>query len=525
MSPEELAQQILAGDQFNRWQTLYREHQSPEAAWQEFLTEVFDTEDTFVLRSPSDNADEPLTFAVDLQEYDDIPDWIHAAPIGTYQHPVYGEIKLDNDKVIRMARNINTGVRGQDLDIDYEHKKRDGKAAGWVKKAQARENGLWLQVDWTDPAKQAIQNKEYRYFSPELADAWQHPQSGETYKDVVLGGALTNRPFLKGILPINLSEVIDTVELIDQFDYEGEDVTKLRDIPQSERKKRPSSDFAGKGRSFPIIKPADVAAAASSMGRAGSDNYDTATLKRNIIRIAKRKGSEFVAKLPESWKGNKSEEDDMDEFIKKLRETLGLSESDDEEAILNRVQEVSASGELVGQVRETLGLDEDGDLASTVKQLNETAGKKLEDETRRQKFAEEFPEEAKELEELARKTKENAVTKKMEEWARHPDSNLGIPPAIEEQVREYRMKLDDDQAMEFDKIMDTITHKGVVDFSEIGSGAPTEGGDAQDKLDRLIDKKMEEDSNLSVADAQSKVLEENPDLAKEWLNSAGGPSA
>lgn len=76
------------------------------------------------------------------------------------------------------------------------------------------------------------------------------------------------------------------------------DDTDLRDIPQAERDKMPASDFAGKGTSFPIRKPEDVMAAVHSIGRAGSDNYDAATLKRNIIRIAKRKGFP----LPEAWK-------------------------------------------------------------------------------------------------------------------------------------------------------------------------------------------------------------------------------
>jgi hypothetical protein len=75
-----------------------------------------------------------------------------------------------------------------------------------------------------------------------------------------------------------------------------------RAITQKERDALPESDFAGKGTSFPIKKPADVAAASKAIGRAGADNYDTDTLKANIIKIAKRKGAEFEAQLPEAWK-------------------------------------------------------------------------------------------------------------------------------------------------------------------------------------------------------------------------------
>lgn len=75
-----------------------------------------------------------------------------------------------------------------------------------------------------------------------------------------------------------------------------------RDIPAEEREDIESGDFAGKDRSFPIAKPEDVAAAASSIGRAGPDNYTTDELKARIIAIARRKGPAFEAKLPKAWR-------------------------------------------------------------------------------------------------------------------------------------------------------------------------------------------------------------------------------
>jgi len=79
-----------------------------------------------------------------------------------------------------------------------------------------------------------------------------------------------------------------------------------RFIAKSERDSADSSDFAGKGRSFPILKSGDVMAAVRSMGRAGSGNYSTDTLKRNIIRIAKKKG--WGKYLPKSWQDGDAKE-------------------------------------------------------------------------------------------------------------------------------------------------------------------------------------------------------------------------
>lgn len=72
-----------------------------------------------------------------------------------------------------------------------------------------------------------------------------------------------------------------------------------RFISKSERDAADSGSFAGKGKSFPILKPGDVMAAVRSMGRAGAANKSTGALKSSIIRIAKRKG--WAKYLPKAW--------------------------------------------------------------------------------------------------------------------------------------------------------------------------------------------------------------------------------
>jgi hypothetical protein len=74
-----------------------------------------------------------------------------------------------------------------------------------------------------------------------------------------------------------------------------------RFIAKSERDAADSSDFAGKGKSFPILKPGDVMAAVRSMGRAGASNSSPTNLKSRIIAIAKRKG--WTKYLPKAWQG------------------------------------------------------------------------------------------------------------------------------------------------------------------------------------------------------------------------------
>jgi hypothetical protein len=130
--------------------------------------------------------------------------WVHALPLGEYIHPVFGKISVTPDKVKRFADNVKNKVRGIDPSINYNHNNED-VASGWVKDAEPRDTGLWLFVEWTKNAVEKIKNKEYRYFSAEYHDKWKNAE-GQEVQDVLFGGALTNRPYMKNLLPINLSE-------------------------------------------------------------------------------------------------------------------------------------------------------------------------------------------------------------------------------------------------------------------------------------------------------------------------------
>lgn len=95
-----------------------------------------------------------------------------------------------------------------------------------------------------------------------------------------------------------------------------------RFIAKAERDAASADDFAGKGKSFPILKPEDVTAAAHSIGRAGSANMGPSGIKARIISIAKRKG--WTKQLPKAWQGDTAKESSVS------RETSGglkLSES------------------------------------------------------------------------------------------------------------------------------------------------------------------------------------------------------
>jgi Mu-like prophage I protein len=130
--------------------------------------------------------------------------WIHALPLGAYKHPVYGTVDITTDRAAKFVESVKTKIRGIEPSINYEHDNSSG-AAGWVKDAESRSDGVWLFVDFVPDAAAAVKDKKWRYFSAEFMDEWTDPQ-GVKHNDVIVGGALSNRPFMKNLVPINLAE-------------------------------------------------------------------------------------------------------------------------------------------------------------------------------------------------------------------------------------------------------------------------------------------------------------------------------
>jgi hypothetical protein len=159
--------------------------------------------------------------------------WVHALPLGSYKHPVYGTIDITPERAKNFEESVKSKVRGIDPSINYQHQG-DGEAAGWVKNAESRSDGLWLFVEWTSMAYQKLKEKAFKYFSVEYHDEWKDSQD-KVHKDIIFGGALTNRPFMKDLVPINLSEAtVDTaLELVSIISGTSvEDLKGGKGVPQ-----------------------------------------------------------------------------------------------------------------------------------------------------------------------------------------------------------------------------------------------------------------------------------------------------
>ena len=154
--------------------------------------------------------------AIKLADSGQVPKEVQVLRVGKFNHPRYGIFEITSQVLAEMKANFDAKVRGIDTAFDYFHES-DKEAAAWVNALELRENNqeLWAAVEWTPKAAQKLAERELRYFSPDFAFKWQDPESGNTFSNVLFGGGLTNRPFVKEMKAIIADE------------FKGETMTEL----------------------------------------------------------------------------------------------------------------------------------------------------------------------------------------------------------------------------------------------------------------------------------------------------------
>lgn len=130
---------------------------------------------------------------------------ITVAKTGTWKHPHYGEFKITKQVMADFVKHFKAKTRKVDIGIDVEHRSYNGYV-GWIKDMFIKGNATKAVVEWTRKGREALEEKTYKYFSPEIAFVYEDMETHETYNNVIIGGGITNRPYFKGMKPLLASE-------------------------------------------------------------------------------------------------------------------------------------------------------------------------------------------------------------------------------------------------------------------------------------------------------------------------------
>lgn len=169
-----------------------------------------------------------------LNRMDAVPNfrWMHVCPIGEHAWTSAdgGETimqVIDREACEAMARSYPLSIPNSRIDIDHESMDADKRTAavGWGRKAEVRDDGLWVEVEWNPDGHELISNKVYRFNSPVfprdgLVDL------GNGRKRVTKLGviALTNDPNLRGQKPLTnrrAQSADPTQQTKDNMDYKA----------------------------------------------------------------------------------------------------------------------------------------------------------------------------------------------------------------------------------------------------------------------------------------------------------------
>ncbi len=146
---------------------------------------------------------------------------------GKFRHPWYGVMSFDEKFFNNIIKNFEANIPNPEIAFDFKHQP-DWGAAAWIESLFVKRGNLFARASLTKKGRQSILDKEFRYFSIEYTDDYveylftenetKEGKKIETEKTVshgptILGGGLTNRPFIKGMGPVSLSETGEIIEM------------------------------------------------------------------------------------------------------------------------------------------------------------------------------------------------------------------------------------------------------------------------------------------------------------------------
>lgn len=181
-----------------------------------------------------------LAAAIDLPDSADAPEWVHLLPAADGEIHTYDQ--RGPYKVSDLASVITASMQSErGMPIDENHST-DLSAAvggaaparGWITELQARADGLWGKVRWTNAGKELMSDRAYRGISP----VFNHTADNVITR--VLRASLTNKPNLKGLTSLNMENPTMNLAAIAKATGLGDDATEEAIITAIGKLKTPS---------------------------------------------------------------------------------------------------------------------------------------------------------------------------------------------------------------------------------------------------------------------------------------------
>ena len=124
---------------------------------------------------------------------------------GKWKHERYGTFEVTTKALSEFEKNFKDNVRGIKIFADEDHEPTH-KALAEFTNVKAVGKRLLADLKLTAKGAKLLTEGAYHYFSSEFARVYRDIETGKQYSNLLLGGAFTNRPVIKGMAPILASE-------------------------------------------------------------------------------------------------------------------------------------------------------------------------------------------------------------------------------------------------------------------------------------------------------------------------------
>lgn len=242
-------------------------------------------------------------------------------PRGDFDHPEYGKLEFGDNMMDEMLSNFNNSILGETKPfVDQDHDQRG--AAGWFVSLRKAAEGIFGAIEWTPVGVELIKNKIYKYFSPTIS-AYTDPQSGDEFRNVLRGGALTNMPFLKMLPEITLTEPGLVEIALSEITEKG---SKMDFLTELKKKFKIEEKDDKKAFAAILVKIEEQA----KLAEAGTDTKELDELKKQVTDM-KAELEKAKTELSEKNKKKPELEIKLDEAVKSnkaLSEKMTLMERD-----------------------------------------------------------------------------------------------------------------------------------------------------------------------------------------------------
>ena len=153
-----------------------------------------------------------------------ISDFQMILPVGEFHTAKYGDLDISQEMVGALVDNWKFKALGERLPfIDTDHDQ--GAANGWIVELQAKDDGLYAKIEWTDIGRENVEQKRYRYFSAMIAEH-KNIETGEKVWPVLKAVSLTNTPVMDTMPAVTLNDKTshgegDTISKVENMDFEA----------------------------------------------------------------------------------------------------------------------------------------------------------------------------------------------------------------------------------------------------------------------------------------------------------------